>query len=289
VKVSKTKVRQEKDVEVESSKREGGSLEQEIAKKQKIEEETEELKKHLHIVTDDDDDDVYTYATPLALKIRIVDYKILAERNRPYFKIIRADGNHILQVEDESKMSLEFLRHVRRQLNEGAKTTSWNEFSSTMASVIICLATNQKFNFSRYILLNLVKNIEAGVPFFMFPKFVQLIINHQLDDMAYYKEIFDNPSLTKKVFANIKRVGILQADAQSIPITTEPSTSKPQKKHKPKRKHTHESEVLPTESPAEQNLPSPSNNPLPSGEDSLKLKELIDLCTNLSNKVLKLK
>nr|GEZ78378.1 synaptobrevin, longin-like domain protein [Tanacetum cinerariifolium] len=27
-----------------------------------------------------------------------------------------------------------------------AKTTSWNEFSSTMASVIICLATNQKFN-----------------------------------------------------------------------------------------------------------------------------------------------
>ncbi|GJY41028.1 hypothetical protein Tco_0428298 [Tanacetum coccineum] len=29
----------------------------------------------------------------------------------------------------------------------GAKTTAWNEFSSTMASAIICLATNQKFNF----------------------------------------------------------------------------------------------------------------------------------------------
>nr|GEV77358.1 retrotransposon protein, putative, unclassified [Tanacetum cinerariifolium] len=52
----------------------------------------------------------------------------------------------------------------------GAKTTSWNEFSSTMASAIICLAINQKFNFSRYILLSLVKNIEAGVPFFMFPR-----------------------------------------------------------------------------------------------------------------------
>nr|GEV75590.1 hypothetical protein [Tanacetum cinerariifolium] len=49
-----------------------------------------------------------------------------------------------------------------------AKTTSWNEFSSTMASAIICLATTQKFNFSRYILLSLVKNIKAGVPFFMF-------------------------------------------------------------------------------------------------------------------------
>ncbi|GKB00165.1 hypothetical protein Tco_0828158 [Tanacetum coccineum] len=33
----------------------------------------------------------------------------------------------------------------------GAKTTAWNEFSSTMASAIICLATNQKFNLSKYI------------------------------------------------------------------------------------------------------------------------------------------
>nr|GEY66490.1 hypothetical protein [Tanacetum cinerariifolium] len=145
----------------------------------------------------------------------------------------------------------------------GAKTTSWNEFSSTMASDIICLATNQKFNFLRYILLSLVKNIEAGVPFFMFPRFVQLIINHKLGDMMHHKAIFATPSLTKTVFANMKRVGtgfsrevtplfdtvlvqaskevgILQADAQPIPIPTEPSTSKPQKKHKLKRKHTKE-------------------------------------------------
>nr|GEV15137.1 hypothetical protein [Tanacetum cinerariifolium] len=158
---------------------------------------------------------------------------------------------------------------------------------STMASAIICLATNQKFNFSRYILLSLVKNIEAGVSFFMFPRFVQLIINHQLGDITHYKDIFDTPSLTKKVFANMKsvctgffgevtplfdnmlvqapkEVGILQADAQPIPIPTEPSTSKPQKKHKPKRKHIKEL------------------------EDSLKLKEMMDLCTNLSNKVLNL-
>ncbi|GKB68440.1 hypothetical protein Tco_0929852 [Tanacetum coccineum] len=30
-----------------------------------------------------------------------------------------------------------------------SKTTAWNEFSSAMASAIICLATNQKFNFSK--------------------------------------------------------------------------------------------------------------------------------------------
>nr|GEU49031.1 ribonuclease H-like domain, reverse transcriptase, RNA-dependent DNA polymerase [Tanacetum cinerariifolium] len=52
----------------------------------------------------------------------------------------------------------------------GAKTTSWNEFSSTMTSAIICLANNQKFNFSKYILDNLKKNLEAGVPFYIFPR-----------------------------------------------------------------------------------------------------------------------
>ncbi|GJR77926.1 hypothetical protein Tco_0090291 [Tanacetum coccineum] len=38
------------------------------------------------------------------------------------------------------------------------KTTAWNEFSSTMASAIICLATNQKFNFSKLIFDSMVRN-----------------------------------------------------------------------------------------------------------------------------------
>ncbi|GKD19110.1 hypothetical protein Tco_1208268 [Tanacetum coccineum] len=52
----------------------------------------------------------------------------------------------------------------------GAKTTAWNEFSSTMASAVICLATNQKFNFSKYIFDNMVKNLEGGVKFLMYPR-----------------------------------------------------------------------------------------------------------------------
>ncbi|GKD98838.1 hypothetical protein Tco_1382735 [Tanacetum coccineum] len=39
-----------------------------------------------------------------------------------------------------------------------AKSTAWNEFSSTIASLIICLATNQRFNLSMYIFDAMVKH-----------------------------------------------------------------------------------------------------------------------------------
>nr|GEU76843.1 hypothetical protein [Tanacetum cinerariifolium] len=45
------------------------------------------------LIVANDDDDIYTEATPLASKIPVVDYKIHFERNKPYFKIIRADGS----------------------------------------------------------------------------------------------------------------------------------------------------------------------------------------------------
>nr|GEV00835.1 hypothetical protein [Tanacetum cinerariifolium] len=79
----------------EGYKRDGESLKMEITKKQKMDEETEELRSHLQIVSSDNDD-VYTKATLLASKIPIVDYKSHFERNKPYFKIIRANGNHML-------------------------------------------------------------------------------------------------------------------------------------------------------------------------------------------------
>ncbi|GJR05803.1 hypothetical protein Tco_0528787 [Tanacetum coccineum] len=89
----------------------------------------------------------------------------------------------------------------------GAKTTAWNEFSSTMASAIICLVNNQKFNFSKYIFESMLKNLDGGVKFLMYPRFVQVFINQQLGDVTHHKKIFVNPSHTKKIFANMKREG----------------------------------------------------------------------------------
>ncbi|GJQ99541.1 putative ribonuclease H-like domain-containing protein [Tanacetum coccineum] len=89
-----------------------------------------------------------------------------------------------------------------------SETTAWNEFSSTMASAIICLATNQKFNFSKYIFESMVKNLEnVSGKFLMYPRFVQVFVNQQLEGMPSHKRIYVTPSHTKKIFRNMRRVG----------------------------------------------------------------------------------
>ncbi|GKD70997.1 hypothetical protein Tco_1325087, partial [Tanacetum coccineum] len=137
-----------------------------------------------------------------------------------------------------------------------------------MASAIICLAINQKFNFSKYIFDNMVKNLEGGVKFLMYPRFVQVFLDKQVGGMTKHKEIYVTPSHTKKVFANMKREGkcfskrvtplfqtmMVQApeelgegsdiptNPQHTPTIIQPSTSQPQKKQ-PRRKQRKDTEV----------------------------------------------
>ncbi|GJY59611.1 hypothetical protein Tco_0459503 [Tanacetum coccineum] len=170
-----------------------------------------------------------------------------------------------------------------------AKSTTWNEFSSTMASTIICLATNRKFNLSKY------------------------IFDSMFEDMSHHKKIYVNPSQTKKIFANMKRAGkdfsgrvtplfatmMVQAtqdvgvdlgiptDSQQTPITAQPSSYRPQKKQS-RRKQRKETEVPQDKTPHDDSVPIPSNDPLLSGEDRMQLTELMILCTNLQKQVLDL-
>ncbi|GJY95011.1 hypothetical protein Tco_0511372 [Tanacetum coccineum] len=196
-----------------------------------------------------------------------------------------------------------------------AKSTAWNEFSCSMASLIICLATNQKFNLSKYIFDAMVKHLDGGVKFLMYPRFLQVFINQQLGDMSTHKKIFVNPFHTKKVFANMKRAGkdfsgritplfdtmMVQAseevgedsdhptDSTQIPIIDQPSTSsKPKKKQPSKKTQRQEAEVPQDETKHEESVPTPSNDPQPSGEDSMQLTNLMVLCTKLQTQVLDL-
>nr|GFA82313.1 glutamic acid-rich protein-like [Tanacetum cinerariifolium] len=62
-----------------------------------------------------------------------------------------------------------FLIHTILQLLS-AKRTLWNEFSSAMASAVICLSTGRKFNFSKYIFDSLVRNVDSSSKFYMYPR-----------------------------------------------------------------------------------------------------------------------
>nr|GEZ30686.1 hypothetical protein [Tanacetum cinerariifolium] len=52
-----------------------------------------------------------------------------------------------------------------------AKRNTWNEFSSAMASAVICLSTSQKLNFSKYIFESLVRNVDSSSKFYMYHRF----------------------------------------------------------------------------------------------------------------------
>nr|GEX03294.1 putative ribonuclease H-like domain-containing protein [Tanacetum cinerariifolium] len=134
-----------KELEEEAGKvikRRSETPKEKAAKKQKLDEEVEDLKTHLQIVPNDEDD-VYTEATPLALKVPIVDYQIHTEHNKPYYKIIRADGSH--------QLFLSFISMLRN-FNREDLEMQWKIIQEKFAS-------SEPKNFSDDFLLNTLKTI----------------------------------------------------------------------------------------------------------------------------------
>nr|GEW09081.1 putative ribonuclease H-like domain-containing protein [Tanacetum cinerariifolium] len=125
-----------------------------IPKRRKLNEEVEDLKRHLDIVPDKDDD-VYTEATPLARKLPVVDYEIINLNNKPYYKIIQADGTHQLYIsfltllknfdrEDlEALWSLVKERWTGSSLEE-SKDYTWSSKGQELEATGIMCAAKQK-------------------------------------------------------------------------------------------------------------------------------------------------
>nr|GEX89696.1 retrovirus-related Pol polyprotein from transposon TNT 1-94 [Tanacetum cinerariifolium] len=99
-----------------------------------------------------------------------------------------------------------FLIHTILQCMS-AKRMSWNKFSSFIESAVICPSTSRKFNFSKYIFDSLVRNVDSPTKFYMYPRFLQLMIKKQVGDLSSHTTKYSSPALTQKVFANIRRVG----------------------------------------------------------------------------------
>ncbi|GJY87971.1 hypothetical protein Tco_0502599 [Tanacetum coccineum] len=136
-----------------------------------------------------------------------------------------------------------------------AKRTAWNEFSSTMASAVICLATGRKFNFSKTTMDEYDQPSTQSYAFLLSSKGV---CKYERDKDVEMPVAEEQPATT------------------SAPSIYEPQDQPSIPHDSPEQEPTHSS---PYDSPLT------GVNPPRSEEGSLQLAELMALCTSLQRKV----
>nr|GFA49937.1 hypothetical protein [Tanacetum cinerariifolium] len=81
------------------------------------------------------------------------------------------------------------------------KSDSWNQFSSSIATALICLSTGRTYNFSRFILEGMIGNVKAPKHnFLMYPRFLPMILAFETADRTPRP----TSAFTRKLFANMK-------------------------------------------------------------------------------------
>nr|GEY80839.1 hypothetical protein [Tanacetum cinerariifolium] len=138
-------------------------------------------------------------------------------------------------------------------------------------------------------------------------RFFQVLLNNQLEEMANHTRIYALPSHTKKIFRNIKKAGkgFYVRDTPLFPTMMKPRKTKRQDTKLPQTSvptETVTNEVInkemydilkraattATSLDAEQDRGNIKLTHLKIKKDKLKLKELMELCTKLSDRVLNL-
>ncbi|GJX66407.1 hypothetical protein Tco_0300750, partial [Tanacetum coccineum] len=204
--------------------------------------------------------------------------------------------------------------------SDNPKKTAWEQFSSNSATAIICLATNRRYNFSRLIFEHMASNISSPHKFLMYPRFIQICLDMQRKQLQQHSRTYHVPSLSIKVFNNMKRptkgysgqevalfptmLNVSEPSTSPLRITSSPSnSSEPSIDHSPD--HTTAAVSFPSPAQpslrAEQHIPTPNESTLHvvhshgsafhavhshgSDEGRLKLNELTDLVTKLFDRI----
>nr|GEV22573.1 retrovirus-related Pol polyprotein from transposon TNT 1-94 [Tanacetum cinerariifolium] len=99
------------------------------------------------------------------------------------------------------------------------KKTAWEQFSSNIATAVICLATNRTFSFSKMIFEGMLKNLDNKSKFFMYPRFIQIFLNKHKKLLKPHKSTYVAPILTQKLVSNMRRAskGYSKVDVPLFP------------------------------------------------------------------------
>ncbi|GJS93332.1 hypothetical protein Tco_0800300 [Tanacetum coccineum] len=138
------------------------------------------------------------------------------------------------------------------------KSGGWDQFGSTIATALICLSSNRVYNFSKMIFDGMVHNLESNSKFLMYPRFLQIILDITTENKGRYLA----PTLTKKLFANMKRgyagdiVPLLPAMLAGAAVDQGEGSAQPAEPH-----HTPVDPISSTSQPPIPSPPHPSPPP----------------------------
>ncbi|GJW35021.1 hypothetical protein Tco_0057941 [Tanacetum coccineum] len=136
------------------------------------------------------------------------------------------------------------------------KSGGWDQFGSPIATALICLSSNRVYNFSKLIFDGMVHNIESNTKFLMYPRFLQIILDITTANNGKYLA----PTLTKKLFANMKR-GYAKDHVPLLPAMLAGAAADPGEGS------AHPAEPNPTPTDP---VPSTSQPPIPSTNEPLQ-------------------
>ncbi|GJU11739.1 putative ribonuclease H-like domain-containing protein [Tanacetum coccineum] len=89
----------------------------------------------------------------------------------------------------------------------GSKSTSWDQIPTNIATAVICLTSNQKYNFSKLIFDGMLRHLDAKKKFVMYPRFVSIFLDKQLANVSVPLDHFPVNTLTSKVFSFMVKKG----------------------------------------------------------------------------------
>ncbi|GJV93130.1 hypothetical protein Tco_1540943 [Tanacetum coccineum] len=152
--------------------------------------------------------------------------------------------------------------------------------------------------FEQLTLMGMMKNLDSAGKFLMYPRFVQVFLDNQLEGMLNHNRIYIASSHTKKVFANIKRKG-KDFSGRVTPLFSTMMVQAQQEQGEADEAVYEERDDNPSKAtPNEPSSIGTSSGGGPSAKDtwgitiarnrSLQLKELIEFCTKLQQRVLDL-
>ncbi|GJX51096.1 hypothetical protein Tco_0277941 [Tanacetum coccineum] len=195
-----------------------------------------------------------------------------------------------------------------------SKSTSWDQIPTNIATAVICLTTNQKYNFSKLIFDGMLRHFDAKKKFVMFRCFISIFLNNQFTKVLVPLDHFPINALTSKVFSFMVKKGkhfsgkvtplfsnmLVQPTededagserpSESQPTTSPPHPSEvhvePQSDPSPRPSPTtHIPDSIPEDSGGNQGGQSSSDRSLSGNEGGMTLQSVYDLCISLCTQV----